>query len=129
MQCSLRQAGHEVLRPADASVDDLVDESLEYLFVCTSSTGNGDVPDNLAGFHVALTTQFPRITHLRYAVVALGDSSYDTFCGGGLAIDHALMELGATQLAEPLKIDALDTTEPELLGAPWVLSLISPHTQ
>ncbi len=125
IQQALTQAGHDVHRPENASVDDLTDETLDYLIVCTSSTGNGEVPDNLAPFHVALLTQFPRITHLRFAVVALGDSSYDTFCGGGLAIDHALQELGATQLSEPLKIDAMETTEPELLGAPWVMSLLA----
>lgn len=122
---ALKQAGHEILRPENPTVDDLTDETIEYLIVCTSSTGNGDVPDNLSDFHTALLTQFPRIIHLKFAVVALGDSSYDTFCGGGLAIDHALLELGARQLAEPLKIDALETTEPELLGAPWVMSLLA----
>lgn len=124
IEVALQDAGHTVVRPEAHDVAALTDERYAILVVCTSSTGNGDVPDNLAPLYTALLTDYPKIVHLRYVVVALGDSSYETFCGAGLAIDAALADLGATQLAEPLKIDALETIDPEEVAAPWVLDII-----
>ena len=73
---------------------------------------------------MSLLSEYPKIIHLKYAVVALGDSSYETFCGGGLAVDAALADLGATQMAAPMKIDALEVTEPEEIAPAWVISVI-----
>ncbi|OED42331.1 hypothetical protein AB833_06670 [Chromatiales bacterium (ex Bugula neritina AB1)] len=121
----LESAGHTVTRPDPATIDALIDESVELLVVCTSSTGNGDVPDDLLPVYAALLNEFPRVTHLKYAVVALGDSSYENFCGGGIAVDNALAELGATRLGGPMKIDATEITEPEEHAPLWVIQLIN----
>ena len=58
-------------------------------------------------------------------MVALGDSSYENFCGGGLTMDAALADLGARRAAEPLKIDALETTEPEEIAPQWVVDVVN----
>jgi MioC protein len=125
IETALSDAGHEVQRPDPPAIEQLIDESFEWLIVCTSSTGNGDVPDELVPLYSALKNDYPKIIHLKFAVVALGDSSYENFCGGGLAIDDALADLGATRAAEPLKIDALETTEPEEIAPPWVVDIIN----
>lgn len=124
IEATLDEAGHTVSRPEPQTIDDLLDESLEWLIVCTSSTGNGDVPDDLNQVYMSLLSEYPRITHLKYTVVALGDSSYENYCGGGLAVDAALADLGATQVASPMKIDAQEVTEPEAIAPDWVLSVI-----
>ncbi len=127
IETALTDASHEVIRPDPPTVAALTDESVDHLVVCTSSTGNGDVPDDLLPLYTGLKTEYPCITHLSYLVVALGDSSYDFFCGGGLTMDEAIHELGAQQIKAPLTIDALEVTEPEEVAPEWVLSAITEY--
>ena len=124
IESALHAASHEVIRMETQSIEPLLDESLDVLVVCTSTTGNGDVPDDLINLYNGLRNEYPRITHLSFLVVALGDSSYDFFCGAGMSMDEALAELGAKRISAPLQLDAMEVTEPEEIAPKWVVETI-----
>jgi len=88
--------------------------------VCTSTYGQGDVPDNAKGLYGALQTARPDLSRVRYGVIALGDRTYaETFCNGGKRFDAILAELGAIRIGEPLLHDASAGTLPEEAAAQW----------
>ncbi|MCF1426410.1 MAG: flavodoxin [Shewanella sp.] len=101
----------------------------EWLLIVTSTTGQGDLPDDIAPWFCALKNKAPYLAGLRYAVVGLGDSSYDTFCGGGYQVDELLRELGGDSLAPMLTIDAMETMEPETAALDWLAGWLNtnPH--
>jgi MioC protein len=96
------------------------DEDALYL-ICTSTYGAGDVPDNAQALYAALDSQPKFLGHVRYGVIALGDSAGHgaTFCFGGRKFDERLQGLGAQRVGDLLLLDASVTTTPEQEGATW----------
>jgi MioC protein len=116
----LRDAGAEVeIQAMDRAGAEMLAPGRTYL-ICTSTYGQGDVPDNAQAFFAALEAATPPLAGIEYGVIALGDRTYaQTFCSGGKRFDELLSRLGATRIGEPLYHDASAGTMPEEVAVDW----------
>jgi len=95
------------------------DREAVYL-VCTSTYGQGDVPDNAKALYEALCAQKPDLAGVRYGVFGLGDRTYaETYNRGGKRFDDILAQLGAERIGERLMHDASSGTLPEEIAIEW----------
>lgn len=81
----LRDAGFEVLHnPSRDPSAELQAFEPQALLGVTSTTGMGELPDNIQAIYSQIRDVLPAARRgLPGAVIALGDASYgDTFCGG-----------------------------------------------
>lgn len=116
----LEPEGHKVVVLEEPSLNDITGNN-DPLLVCTSTTGQGEVPPNLLPFYLDLREQLPQQPDRPFGIIVLGDSSYgDTFCGAGDLMEEAMIETGARKVGDTLRIDALETLEPEAEAVPWI---------
>ncbi|MDA0276161.1 MAG: flavodoxin domain-containing protein [Proteobacteria bacterium] len=88
--------------------------------VCTSTYGQGDIPDNAKALYEDLKAKRPDLSRVRYGVFGLGDRTYaETFNFGGRKFDELMTELGAQRIGERVQHDASSGTLPEEVAAEW----------
>jgi len=88
--------------------------------ICTSTYGQGDVPDNARALYEDLKAKRPNLSHVRYGVFGLGDRTYaETFNFGGKRFDELLAELGARRIGERHMHDASSGVLPEETALDW----------
>ncbi|AOM42321.1 flavodoxin [Xenorhabdus hominickii] len=119
-QQTLQQQGHEVEIFEDATLEQWQAYVQQVVLVVTSTTGQGDLPDNIQPLYAKLNDNLGYQPDLHYGVIALGDSSYDNFCGGGHTFDELLQEQGAKRIGDVLLIDAIEVVEPEVFAQNWI---------
>jgi MioC protein len=94
--------------------------------ICSSTYGQGDVPDNAQGLFAALQRDKPDLSSVRFGIIGLGDRTYTaTFCFGGKRFDELLRGLGAQRIGEMMIHDASAGTIPEEIAVEWAVEWIA----
>lgn len=112
------------LNPVIKSMDEIDADALtkmETLLIVTSTYGEGEMPDNAQMLWSAVQADsMAKLENLQFAVLSLGDTSYDLFCQAGIDWDNRLAELGATRLQTRVDCD-VEFEEP---AEEWMHSVI-----
>ena len=94
----------------------------ENVLVIASTYGEGEPPDMAKGFWDWLKSDTaPKLEHLRYSVLALGDTNYADFCQFGKNCDERLAALGAKRVADRKDCDV----EYDAPAAEWTASVFN----
>lgn len=113
----LGQRGHPavLIDMADCKPRQLADA--QDLLIVTSTYGDGDPPQPaIAFFESVAGRKSPRLDGARFAVLALGDSTYEQFCAAGRRLDERLEALGAERLLPRVDCDV----DYEEAAARWI---------
>ena len=95
------------------------------VLIVVSTQGEGDPPDSAQKFCKNLFAEnAPSLTNLKFAVCALGDSSYEHFCQTGKNIDRRLAELGAVRFHRRVDCDA----EFHQTASTWVSEVLGKYS-
>lgn len=96
-------------------------QSATHFIVVCSTWGEGEFPDNASLFWEAISVDgAARLGHLRFAVLALGDSGYEHFCNAGRLLDARLEALGGIRLMDRVDCDGAYLLESEA----WTRDLV-----
>jgi flavodoxin len=116
---TLESEGHTVVVNEQPELTDITSNT-DPVLICTSTTGQGEIPSNLLPFYLDLRESLPQQPGRPFGMIVLGDSAYgETFCGAGDLLEEAFLETGAVKAGNTLKIDAMETTEPEQEALIW----------
>ncbi|WP_211748921.1 assimilatory sulfite reductase (NADPH) flavoprotein subunit [Paenibacillus sp. Marseille-Q4541] len=81
-------------------------KKIENLLIIVSTHGEGEPPDSAIAFHEFLNSKrAPKLEHLNFSVLALGDTSYEFFCQTGKDFDERLAELGGSRITPRVDCD------------------------
>ncbi|WP_426140985.1 flavodoxin [Pseudomonas sp. DWP3-1-2] len=122
----LRDAGHDVLQDSRVTFEALQGFAPQALLFVTSTTGMGELPDNIQPLYSQIRDSLPAAWRgLPGGVIGLGDASYgDTFCAGGEQVRELFAELGVVEVQEMLRLDASESVTPEADAEPWLARFV-----
>lgn len=117
----LESRGHTAEVFTEGGLDEADLGARQTVLMITSTTGLGEVPQNVEPLFDALTEGRPDLSHIRYGLVGLGDRNYkESYCGGPKKWDALLTELGAACVGEKLFLDATDHPAPDEDALEWL---------
>ena len=88
--------------------------------ICTSTHGAGDFPDNIQSFVEDLKNCEQDLSPINFMIIAIGDSSYDTFCKAGLELNKLLITKGCDNIVPIKTIDMSQDVDPEEVAQQWL---------
>lgn len=123
-ESQLCAAGLEARHLPDIALEELLALDPQALLVVTSTTGMGEVPDDLQALLDEIEGGQPDWRGRPLAVIGLGDSCYgESFCAAALQVHSQLLKLGMRDLQSQLQLDASETVTPAEDAEPWLARL------
>ena len=121
----LQNAGFDVEIIDMDGLDIDVFERPGLFLICTSTYGQGEVPDNAVDFYEKIQSSKPDLSHIKFGVIGLGDSTYsDTYNFGGERFEKALTDCGAGQIGQRMKHNASSDELAEEMAITWIADWI-----
>jgi len=94
----------QVISLADYKPRQIIKE--KFLVLIISTHGEGEAPDDAQIFYEYLfSNKNPKLSSLKYSILALGDSSYENYCQTGMDFDEQLQKLGAQAVIDRVDCD------------------------
>jgi len=119
-QTLLEEVGFDSEIHFDPDLNSLSLSEDEIWLICLSTHGAGDYPENFKPFVEQLQGVNAPISDVRYGIVGIGDSNYDTFCEAAKNIDYILEEMGAVRIGDRFEIDVVEQPIPEDSISMWI---------
>lgn len=121
----LEKLGHEAYVNEETTAQDLMRDPDEILLICSSTTGDGEIPPNIRPVFSALDNEAVNLSGRKYGVIALGDRGYPRFAHAGLLLEDALYRCGGSRIGEILSVDAQVEDRPHVTAALWAKDWLS----
>ncbi|MGB0372225.1 MAG: flavodoxin domain-containing protein [Opitutales bacterium] len=106
---TFKRAQEEGFEASLSNVFDFAPEKLKETakaIIIISTWGEGDPPDEATDFCDSINDdEITGLENLEYAVLSLGDSGYDDFCGCGRKLDESLKRNGGKQIVARVDCD------------------------
>lgn len=115
----LNHQGHQARVNDEPGANDLLGDPDEVLLVCSSTTGQGDLPPNIYPLYLELDDQAVDLDGRLYGVIALGDSGYRHFAQAGYLLENALYMSGGRRVGDVCTLDARQVSNHPLAAAQW----------
>jgi sulfite reductase (NADPH) flavoprotein alpha-component len=117
---ALRAGGAKIVSGSLAAIDPAELTRFRVSLFLVSTAGEGEPPDQACPFLKKLAGR--DLSGVRFALLALGDSRYARFCGGGETVRAALLKSGAIETLDLMRADR----EPGEVWRRW-LDVVSKH--
>ena len=119
----LTEQGFQVSLFNQATLADIQNQSA--LIVVTSTHGAGELPENIQPLFNTLANSDVDLSAMRFGVVGLGSSDYDTFCGAVAIAENGLKAKGAQQVCESECIDVVNNFDHDATAEAWLPSFLA----
>ncbi|MFA9487990.1 MULTISPECIES: FMN-binding protein MioC [unclassified Mannheimia] len=114
----LTEQGFEVELHNQATLSDI--EGKSHLIVVTSTHGAGELPENIQPLFDDLANSTSDFNSMKFGVIGLGSTDYDTFCNAVNIVEDALKAKGANQVCESLRIDVVNNFDHDTTAEEWL---------
>ena len=118
LESCLTSKGFQVELFNQATLADI--QSQQTLIVVTSTHGAGELPDNIKPLFEELENQPLDLSQMKFGVVGLGSSDYDTFCYAVNIVENVLKAKDATQVCESERIDTVTNFDHDETAESWL---------